>query len=236
MSPGTISREAITLRAALHWAQKEGWIREAPAVTLPPRSAPRERFLTRDEAKRLLDATRTPHIRLFVLIALHTAARKGAILDLRWERVDMEARLIHFRRAGRAETKKRRVTVPINAVLLAALQEARLIRTTEWVIEYKSRKAGNIRHAFERSVTRAGIPHCTRHDLRRTAASWMVMAAVPLSEVAKVLGDTEEMVERVYGKFSPDYLRRAVDALAGDTGITAAGGNSNGRSDTESVG
>ena len=39
------------------------------------------------------------------------------------------------------------------------------------------------------------------------------MEGVPLSEVARVLGDSEKTVETVYGKHSPDYLRRAVHAL-----------------------
>lgn len=221
VAPGTIAREGITLRAALHWAKKEGWIKEAPHVALPPKTAPRERFLTREEADKLLAAARSPHLRLFILLALHTGARRGAILDLTWSQVDLEGRLIQFRRAGRAVTKKRRAAVPINRVLTAELQAARMAAVTEWVIEYKGRKAGNIRHAFERAVERAGIPYCTRHDLRRTAASWMVMAGVPLGEVAKVLGDSEEMIEKVYGRFSPDYLRRAVDALAGPVTLSA---------------
>ncbi len=39
------------------------------------------------------------------------------------------------------------------------------------------------------------------------------MAEAPLSEVARVLGDSERTVERVYGKHAPDFLRRAVSAL-----------------------
>ena len=39
------------------------------------------------------------------------------------------------------------------------------------------------------------------------------MDGVPLVEVARLLGDSEKTVERVYGKHSPDYLRRAVNAL-----------------------
>lgn len=227
VAAGTITREGITLRAALHWAKKEGWIKDAPHIALPPKTTPRERFLTREEARTLVDSTRAPHVRLFILLALHTGARRGAILDLQWGDIDLDNRLISFRRAGRRETKKRRTVVPINSTLLGELQSARLVRVTEWVIEYKGRKAGNIRHAFERSVERAGIPYCTRHDLRRTAASWMVMAGVPLGEVAKVLGDSEEMIEKVYGRFSPDYLRRAVDALAGP--VTLSARHTNGR-------
>jgi hypothetical protein len=39
------------------------------------------------------------------------------------------------------------------------------------------------------------------------------MDGIPLREVARLLGDSEAMVEKVYGKHAPDYLRRAVNAL-----------------------
>ena len=90
-----------------------------------------------------------------------------------------------------------------------------------YVIEYKGKRVASIRHAFENAVRRAGIAYCTRHDLRRTAASWMVMAGVPLKKVAAMLGDTEEMVEKVYGKWAPDYLEEAARALAGQAGPKA---------------
>jgi integrase len=152
-----------------------------------------------------------------VLVGLHTAARRGAILDLTWDRVDLENRRIAFHRTGRAQTKKRRATVPINNTLLSALQEAALLAVTDHVIEWNGKPVHSIRHSFENAVKRAGIAYCTRHDLRRTAASWMVMAGVPLKQVAAMLGDSEAMVEKVYGRFSPDWLRDAARALEGDT-------------------
>src|SRR6185312_15213431 len=102
-----------------------------------------------------------------------------------------------------------------NKRLLAALQTARDAAVAEHVVEYGGRPIRRIRGAYDRAVRRAGIPHCTRHDLRRTAASWMVMAGVPLKKVADMLGDTLAMVESVYGRFSPDYLQEAADALDG---------------------
>ena len=39
------------------------------------------------------------------------------------------------------------------------------------------------------------------------------MDGVTIAEVAKLLGDSEKTVEKVYGKHAPDYLRRAVNAL-----------------------
>lgn len=215
VAPGSIRREVTVLRAALAWAVRERWIAEAPYVEMPPRPQPRDRWLTRDEIDRLIHGAATPHIRLFIVLAFHTAARAGAILELTWDRVDFERGIIHYARPGRRETKKRRATVPINTPALAELQSARMVAISDHVIEYHGRKVASIKMAFRRSCKRAGIVDCSPHVLRHSAASHMVMAGVPLKEVADMLGDTQATVEKVYAKWSPDYLRRASDALAG---------------------
>ncbi|HEX4123600.1 MAG TPA: tyrosine-type recombinase/integrase, partial [Tepidisphaeraceae bacterium] len=76
----------------------------------------------------------------------------------------------------------------------------------------------SIKKGFAAACERAKIDDCSPHVLRHTAATHMVMARVPLAEIARMLGDSEEVVERVYGKHSPDYLRRAADALADEVG------------------
>jgi integrase len=237
---GTVRREVNVLRAALAWAtrQQPPWIDRAPYLEMPSAPPPRERWLTREEVERLIAGCGRAHVRLFVLLAYHTAARAGAILELTWDRVDLEHRRIDYRRPGRAETRKRRATVALNRVVLAALQEARLMaidrlaetmpgaRSDELlaelvrhpVIEHHGKGLASIKKGFAAACKRAGIEDCSPHSLRHTAATHMVEANVPLSEIARMLGDSEAMVERVYGKHSPDYLRRAADALAGDSG------------------
>jgi integrase len=222
VSPGTLRREITVLRAALSWAFREKWIAEKPYVEMPPKPPPRERWLTRDEIDRLVSGGASYHIRLFVILAYHTAARSGAILDLTWDRVDFDRRIIVYDRPGRRKTNKRRATVPLNTPALAALQEAYIVRTTDYVIEYNGRKVASIKKAFGRACKRAGIVDCSPHVLRHSAASHMVMASVPLKEVADMLGDTMATVEKVYAKWSPDYLRRAADALAGNIKVRNA--------------
>jgi integrase len=218
VSHGTIRREVTVLRAALSWALREKWIKEAPYVEMPPKPPPRDRWLTRDEVDSLIRSAVSQHIRLFIVLAYHTAARTGAILDLTWDRVDFARRIISYDRPGRRQTKKRRATVPINTAALAELQAGLPLRLSDYVIEYHGRKVNSIKTGFRRACREAGIAECSPHVLRHTAASHMVMAGVPLAEVARMLGDSEAMVEKVYGKHSPDYLRRAADALAGETG------------------
>ena len=80
LSDGTLIRELGTLRAALAWAVRSRWIATAPHVERPQAPPPRDRWLTYDEAYLLLDAAKAPHVRLFIALALYTAARTGGAL------------------------------------------------------------------------------------------------------------------------------------------------------------
>lgn len=225
VSPGTILREGVTLRSALETAANAKWIaRPVPYIQLPPKPDSRHRWLTREEAKRLLAACTTPHLRLFVMLGIYGGARKGAILELEWSQVNMDQCTVDFRKPGRRITKKRRTVVRMPAPLVVAMQEAWLVRTSDGrVLEYGGKPIASIRTAFESAVERAGLSEedgkVTPHALRHTCATWQVMAGVELEEVARFLGDTKDMVQRVYGHHSPEYLKRAAKALEGDQGV-----------------
>lgn len=213
VSDGTLRREIGVLRAALTWAVREKWISMAPYVDSAPVPPPRERWLSEEEFDRLLNVEMAPHLRLFILIAYHTAARAGAILDLTWDRVNLDTRRIAYERPERRRSRKRRTTAPINAELLPALQEARHMALSGHVIEWHGKPVRSIEGGFRIVCDRAGIEECSPHVLRHTAATHLLMRGVSLSEVARFLGDTEAVVERIYAKHSPDYLRRAADSL-----------------------
>jgi len=212
ISDGTLIRELGALRAALAWAVHENWIPTAPHVERPHAPPPRDRWLTRDEAARLLAATVAPHARLFIALALHTAARSGAILQLTWDRVNLTARTIDM---GASRGRKRRARhLPINDALRPLLEVAAAAATTQWVIEHGGAPVASIKTAFRAAATRSGIAGVTPHTLRHTAVTWMVQADVPLPMVAAYAAMSQQMVERVYGHHSPDWMRRAAEALS----------------------
>ncbi len=213
VQPSSVRRYLGVLRTALNWGVKNGWIDHAPHVPLPSMGPARERWLTKAEADRLIAGAAAPHVRLFILLGLHTGARKTAILELTWDRVDLDQGLVWYPMPGRTYTKKRRVIVPINSVLRKALEDARDLAQTDWVIEFNSRPVGCIQAGFKRACNRAGLDDVRIHDLRRTCASWLVQAGVSFSETAAYLGDTEAMIRKHYGHFSPDWLRGAAEAL-----------------------
>ena len=212
---GSIQRELVTLRAALRWAIRHGWFKDEPRFVMPVKaSKPRERWLSKEECERLLEHA-SEHVRLFIILALGTGARSRAILDLKWTQqheddgfIDFDSGLIHY---GRGSGNKRRAIVPINARVRSALMDAVEVRTTDYVIEMDGHAPiKSIKTGFRAACRRAKVTDATPHTLRHTCATQAIMAGTPITEVAKLLGDTVDVVEKVYGKHSPDYLKNAV--------------------------
>lgn len=222
VADGTIIRELSgALRPAIKHAIDEK--RLAPGVYyVPIPSAPpsRDYWITRPEAARLLwESRKDPrsrlHLPLFVLIALYTGARTGAILDLRWPQVDLVRGRIDFSVPGEARTNKRRAHIPVPRSLLAALKRAHRRASSEHVIAYHGNRVGSVKTGFNSAAERAGIPDCTHHTLRHTAGTWMAQGGVPLWQVAGYLGHSVARTTELYAHHHPDHLGDAKRALEG---------------------
>lgn len=209
----TIRKEMETVRAAVRFHK-----RDAGAVfELPRQPPPKERYLTRPEARRLVKAARGfPHVRAFIVLALTTAGRQSAILDLTWSRVDFDK--LHIKLAmgdSTDEQRKQRAVVPINRRAYRYLRVLRAQATCDHVIEWGGHRVLSIKKGFAAAVARAGLFNVTPHTLRHTAASWMAMDGVPMFEISKYLGHSDTRItERRYAHLSPEYLQKAAKALA----------------------
>ncbi len=196
-------------------------------VKLPVAAEPRDRWLRDAEIKTLFDAAEGRDLRLFLEIALNTAGRVQAILDLTWDRVDFGTGVIHLDVPGRAKTKKRRASVPISTTLRPALQVAWIHRGLNgklfpgvtaqaiWSKLNKAVVAAGIAHVVENGAKRPRATGIGPHVLRHTAATRMVRNGVPLAHVAAVLGNTIAVVEKTYAHHLPEHLRGAVDSISG---------------------
>lgn len=212
----TISRELSVLNAAIVHAIKAGRLTEAdkPFIKKPPSSPPRQRWLTPEEADRLLKAARgdgptLPRIYRFIMLALNTASRKTALLELKRDQIDMERGLIYLNPADRLQTKKKRATVPISDQLRPMLAQTLNQITGDYVLDHP----GAIKTAFNSACRRAGLEGVTPHTLRHTWATWAAQRNVSLFKIAGVLGDTLATVEKTYAHHCPDHLLDAVNAV-----------------------
>lgn len=232
VSLSTVRRELGAVKAVLGQAVKKHILRPAdvPVIELPPEGDGRRSdhdWLTEEEERAILRAASVwaaePGVRLpvrvsrqagraFLAIALETGARREAIAELTWDRVDLDAGLVDFNRPGRRRTRKRRARVPITGALRGALQAMRdadyyRAEIGRYVV---GERGANAYDRFRRTHEGGKWVRASPHVLRHTCATLMLRAGVDIWTVAGVLADKAETVERTYGHHSPDHLRSAV--------------------------
>lgn len=209
----TVRNELAVIRAALNWAQKQKMIDRAPFIQMPPLPASDVGHLTKAQFRQLLDAAIAPHIQMFLRLAVGTGARTNALLDLTWDRVDFERRLITLNPIERVQTSKYRATVPMNDQLRDALLEAKEGALSDYVIEHGRERVASIKKGFAAAARRAGIK-ATPHMMRHSAAVWMAEDNIEMAKIARFLGHSDSRItERVYAKFSPSFLADAAQSL-----------------------
>lgn len=213
----TIRKETGLVIEALGWAVDKGLLPRAPHLYIPPIPESEVQHLTKREFRKFLTGCKAPHVTLFAQLALATAARSNALLELPWARVDFDRKQINLKRAPRSEdgevTIKPRAHVPITDQLYPLLVNAKEAAQTMFVIETGGQRILSIRKGFEAASERSGV-YCTPHMLRHSAAVWMAEARTPMEEIAAYLGHKNTRVTTsTYARFHPDYLRRAAKAL-----------------------
>jgi integrase len=218
-SPATVNRELTTLIAAINFANKEhGYSLPNPASGRKHGNLDkRVRWLTREEARRLLEAcaeSQSPYVYLWTYLALNTGCRKQELLGLTWDRVDLVNRLIVLD-AKDTKGKKRR-SIPMSEGVWRMLEMVEYYRKSDPTSKYViggHKRIGDIKKAFANACERAGIKDFRPHDCRHTTAAWLVTAGAPLSAVRDLLGHSSITMTERYAHLSPDSVRKAVSVL-----------------------
>jgi integrase len=237
VTDGGVRRELEDLRAAINYHRSEGYCRELIEVWLPAQGKKRERWLRRKEValllwtmwqareeqvigrgkrkgEKILTAKRPwRHLARFLLIALYTGSRAGAVTAASFKPgpgrayIDLGTGVFHRRPEDEEETNKRRPAIPLPARLLAHLERwDRLGISKEWVVECRQARCGEVNKGFANAVKAAGLgPEVTPHILRHTCATWLMLLGADTREAAWYLGMSEKMLEERYGHFHPAY-------------------------------
>jgi integrase len=210
-------RDLEVLRAAIrYWHKNYGPLPAVPVVTLPARAPARERWLTRNEAARLLRAARhTSHLARFILLGLYTGNRPGATLGLTWDRVDLAHGVMYRRATGKAEdARKRTPPVRLGKRILTHLRRWRGLDGIKngYLCHYNGDRVTKLRRSWQTAVQRAGLSgKITPHTLRHTRATWLMQGGIDAWEAAGALGMTLDMLQRTYGHHHPDWQRKAAE-------------------------
>ncbi|MEM7211372.1 MAG: tyrosine-type recombinase/integrase [Pseudomonadota bacterium] len=210
-----VRRELGVLQAALRHASRDGVLIYAPEVTLPPEAEPRDRWLTRSEAAKLIRSS-DKHIRRFILLSLYTGRRMSAVLELTWTRVDLDSGVIRFRAEGEAETKKRRGSVRIPRQLCAHLRRwRRADRHGEThVVHFHGGAISSVKKAITRSVQRAGLEgRVSAHTLKHTSITWAISKGLGVEAAAEYFDTSPATIRKTYWHHSPYHQAEGVAAM-----------------------
>lgn len=199
VAPATIIRELSILSSVISHARKEWGLPTANPCALvrkPTTPQGRTRLLTKDEETRLIAELqpvrrRSPWMAPLVLLALETAMRRGELLSMRWENVNLQAQtaLLPMTKNGTARV------VPLSRRAVAILQALSGTDTGPvFPISYMV-----VNNCFVDACKRARIVDLHFHDLRHTATSRLAEKLPNVIELASVTGhQTIQMLKRYY--------------------------------------
>jgi integrase len=212
LSNATINRFLATIKRILSIAYKREWIDKVPYLELRDEPRVRVRFLTKDQARSLINEIEADWLKHIVIFALATGMRQGEILSLRWESVDLDRRMCWVE-AEDAKSGHARA-IPLNneahALLLGLVgrHEKYVFTRNHTPVKFFDDLM------FKKACRAAGIENFRFHDLRHTFASWHAQSGTPLMQLQALGGwKTLQMVLK-YAHLSSEHLNKYVESVS----------------------
>lgn len=184
------------------------------------REAGRKRFLSPDELSRFSavlaaaerDGSESAYVVAAIRMLVLTGARLSEILTLRWEHVDLPARVLRL-----PDSKTGAKTVYLGASAVQVLSVLPRIEGNPFVFCGEKQRAPivNLHKPWRRLMATAGIADARPHDLRHTFASWGVQGGMTLHMVGALLGHTQPQTTARYGHLADDPMKAAAETVSG---------------------
>ena len=206
----TINRDLALLKHMFSYALREGWLERNPVslVKFDKENNARDRVLSAEEFEGLQRHS-SPHLQAINLMAYHTGMRRGEILNLTWDRVDLKAGLIRLK-AEDTKTDEARF-VPLTADLTTQLKDLYKVRYLHepHVFLVNGKSVHSIKTAFNAARRRAKIEGFRFHDFRHPAVSNMQRAGIDHLTIMRITGHKTMEVFKRYSFLESDLKEAA---------------------------
>lgn len=219
LSPRTVQYMLALLRRSLRQAMRWGLVaRNVATLVDPPRLQRREaQALTREQATALLASVTTDRLRALFTVAVALGLRRGEIVGLRWEHIDLKTSVLRVREqlqrvkgkgliVSEPKSDKSRRTLRIPARLVVELREHKARQTAEHLAAGPAwtdsgyafttdtgapLDGRNLLKRWQRALLAAKLPAMPFHASRHTAASVLLAQGVELRVVMEILGHSQ---------------------------------------------
>lgn len=227
LAPSTVEKIRVMLNRSFELAAKWG---TPGAIPNPVKHIPRrkfnnarDRYLTTEQAKKLqqaVAASPNTQLKFIVGLLLLTGARKGELLQAKWEHIHLDRKAWHI---PDSKTGKPRF-VPLAQPAIDLIEKLPRFAKCPWLIPNpKTLKPYDcIKRAWDTARDEADLPGLRLHDLRHSAASFMINAGIDLFAVGKILGHADHQSTMRYSHLANDTLMAAVEAGAAKMGASWA--------------
>jgi len=190
--------------------------------TLKPGSDVRDRILSHNEFIKIMNHSRG-HTKAIIAMGYYTGMRKGEILNLTWDKVDIVNRMIRLEASDTKDKEARNIPIcdELLKILLSIPGRVKDSTKDNHVFQYNdSAIKGDIRDGLKKACKDAGIEYgrfkkggFIFHDLRHTFNTNMRKAGVPESVIMEITGHaTRAMFDR-YNTVDQDDTRKAIKNL-----------------------
>lgn len=196
----TINRELALLSSALYRARHDGLAIQVPPFPMAREDNARQGFIEEPDFLRFLDQLPCPGLRAFAACAYYAGMRRGELIRLRLDEIDLERNLLTIREAKGGEG---RVAPIFDGVMRAELERVVRLARPRQQLAFVWLNGGrisirNFYDAWHAAADRAGLAGYIPHDSRRSAARNMRNRGVPQAMRMKVLGHKTDSMDRRY--------------------------------------
>lgn len=211
-APATIDQEIRKVKAMVFKAFRNDLVGGDVIKTfkrikklLKPGSDVRDRVLTPSEFEALKKHSRG-HIRGAIMMGYYTGMRKGEIVNLTWDKVKLQDRMIHLEPEDTKDKERRNIPIcdELYKMLLSLPNRIQKTGKDNHVFQFHGKPVRDIRTGLKKACKKAGIKYgrfvkggFIFHDLRHTFNTNMRKAGVAESVIMDVTGhSTREMFDR----------------------------------------
>ena len=218
-SKRTIDIEMAILRRMFRKALKWAWVMDDPFQNAEDlfygKTGKRERALTPDEVRKLIDASPS-HFKAILLVGVLTGLRKGDILSLRWQNIDLERARIALTEQKMENTRVINMGKDLQRLFMGLPVKG------EWVFPGRRGKPfTDVRKALNTAIRKAGIDpgrgnmKIVFHTLRHSAISQLTERGADTTMVQNYVAHASPEMTTMYTHLSEEYRRKTGELLDG---------------------
>lgn len=219
LSPATVQSYLMAMSAVMTFARKElCWIQVNPMLDVPKPKIrnDRVRWLTEEERLSLLKACaapeRHPYLLPFVMLAISTGMRRGEIEGLRWGWIDFQRGIISVPDSKNGDSRAVFLTGLVRKKFLE-MSKVRRIDSDLVFARKDGKKHVLLDKHWQEARKKAGIPDFRLHDLRHTAATYLLQSKASLVELSALLGHRSVQMVKRYAHLADSHAHNVVEEM-----------------------